>query len=314
MRSSRAVPIRWVVLGVLLLGGAAQAQTAKESRGNVGVLTTFSGSVFLNGKPVTGGSVLAIKDVIETKEGGRCTILLGRDAIVQIGSLSKMELTEIEVEKRRTLLSLSHGTTRALVKTERPGSTLPRREFKVRARAATMGVRGTQIYIDSPMDPNLPQRFSTFEGQAVVELPVAVDLVGADGAVQKTREIPIAEGQGIETLAGAPGRPQAPPAVKVESYQPEQMKKWIDKAGGEISLPPSEQAAKDRSRNGGTPPPPPPPGALGPPPPPPGEALAGAVPGLTPQGPPPFDPVQDSPTGTLRQNRGVRMSISVKRQ
>jgi len=344
---------RWLTLSVVflayLIGEASFAESSpKTAAGStqtgdshdrtqaVGVLTSYNGDVIVNGKVVTGGTPLMMRDTIETRPHSRCTILLGRDAIIQLGADSRMELTAIEIEKRRTLLSLVHGTTRALVKTDRTNSGQPRREFKVRSRAATMGVRGTQIYIDSPKDLSLPQRFSTFEGSAVLELPLVVDVVDARGASARLQEVPITEGQGVETLAATLGGPRGdrpmssasgsepqrtpPQPIQVERYHPDQMKKWIDKSGGEIVIPVSEQAARQRGNPAGPPPPAssgsgsaanPPPGGD-----PRGGGSAGMVtPGMQPgRRPPVFDPVADSPTGSLRSGRHIDVRISVKKQ
>jgi hypothetical protein len=130
----------------------------------IGVLTEIMGTVLLDGKQIKGDAAIFKGSQIETKIG-KATLMIGMDSIVHLGLSTKMNIDEALLKEKSTTLHMEHGSTRALVKADSKSDS---RVFRIRSRAATMGVRGTHIYLETPQDPKQPQTFATIEGKAVV--------------------------------------------------------------------------------------------------------------------------------------------------
>jgi hypothetical protein len=154
----------------LLLAVAAGESPAAEP---VGHLANVRGNVELNGRPVARAATVSIGDIVETRVG-KATLLLGKNQVVHLDVNSRVEITSVLVRPEQgeaTELKMPYGRVRAMV---RSGG-VPR-SFRVRSRAAVMGVRGTHIYLDTPQDARLPQTFAAFDGTATIEytrVPVA---------------------------------------------------------------------------------------------------------------------------------------------
>ena len=152
-----------VTCPVFAAGGAA-----------VGHLTRVLGDVLVNSAPTKNGAPVAMGDTIET-QGGKASLLLGKATVIHLDSNSKLTVTQFVVDTgsvETTTLDLPFGKTRALVRSKGI-----RKDFKIRSRTAVMGVRGTHVYIDSPKDTSLPQKFVTFDG--VADVSVKNSIVGA---------------------------------------------------------------------------------------------------------------------------------------
>lgn len=230
----------------------------------VGRIGLVSGSVLVDSVKVKTGAQVKVGSLIEVLGDSKATLILGKGSVFQIGADSRMVVGEYGItseQEELANLDLKFGKTRALILNQGP-----RRELKIRTRAATMGVRGTEIFVDSPKDLKEPLQFMTIEGQADVR-------IGESNA-----PIPLPQNQSIRT-SGNGDSPGASSDAPVQVSQ------------GQIKTTLSE---------GGLPPPPPPSqeggGAL--PPPPPG-ASRGMVGGLSDgfsigsSAPVTLDPVQD---------------------
>ena len=150
--------------GMMVFVGTTNAAFAAKVVGQVGLI---QGEVLVNSKAIRKGASVTEGSVIETKEESKATLLLGKGSVFHIGPESKMVITQYDVKPQGDEsgeLELKFGRTRALILNQ--GN--EKKDLKIKARAATMGVRGTEIYIDSPKDPAQPAQFFTLEGKAEV--------------------------------------------------------------------------------------------------------------------------------------------------
>ena len=250
---------------IFAMCGSAAAQVAPSAK-SVGQIGLVSGTVLVDAVRVKTGARVKVGSVIEVGSGSKATLILGKGSVFQIGADSRMVVGEYGITPEREELAnleLKFGKTRALILNQGP-----RRELKIRTRAATMGVRGTEIYVDSPKDAAKPVQFMTIEGLAEVKL-------GEQG-----NPIPLPQNQALtsDSKADAQGGPQESP----KGISPSEIKTTLNEGG----LPPPPPASG--GDGGGPALPPPPPGAT-----------RGMVGGLSdgfavgPNAPMTLDPLQD---------------------
>lgn len=184
------------LMAILLVGWNAYAATPAKVVGQLGMI---EGDVQVDGQSVKKSATVKEGSVIEVKKG-KATLILGKGSVFYIGADSKMVVNQFGIkpadpgqpEQETGSLDLKFGRTRALIM----NTGNEKKDLKIRARAATMGVRGTEIFIDSPRDSNKPINFFTLEGKADLQVhdrapPVAVN-----------------QGEGVSTRGEAP-----PPAA-----------------------------------------------------------------------------------------------------
>jgi hypothetical protein len=250
----------WIISG-LLVGGVAGFAQESPSQKNAGQIGLVSGTVSVDSEPVKSGARVKVGSVIETGKGSKATLILGKGSVFQIGPDSRMVVGEYGItpeQEELASLDLKFGKTRALILNQGP-----KRELKIRTRAATMGVRGTEIFIDSPKEPAQPVQFMTIEGMAEVKLG------------ETASPIPLPQNQALKS--GPDGAPDAGSGVS-----PAEIKAVLKESG----LPPPPPASG--GAEGGSVLPPPPPGAT-----------RGLVGGLSdgfavgPNAPVALDPLQD---------------------
>lgn len=168
----------------------------------VGQLGLVEGEVLVDSKPVKKNAGVHEGSVVEVKNG-RATLLLGKGSVFNLGKDSRMVVTQFGVNPENGQevadLDLNFGRTRALILNQ--GT--EKKDVKIRARAATMGVRGTEIFIDAPKDQSIPVQFFTLEGKA--------EVLAHPGAVA----VPVNQNQGVAASgaasnpAGGPGNSKA---------------------------------------------------------------------------------------------------------
>lgn len=203
----------------------------------VGRIGLVSGSVLVDSVKVKTGAQVKVGSLIEVLGDSKATLILGKGSVFQIGADSRMVVGEYGItseQEELANLDLKFGKTRALILNQGP-----RRELKIRTRAATMGVRGTEIFVDSPKDLKEPLQFMTIEGQADVR-------IGESNA-----PIPLPQNQSIRT-SGNGDSPSASSDAPVQVSQ-SQIKTTLSEGGLPPPPPPSQE--------GGGALPPPPPGA-----------------------------------------------------
>ncbi len=166
------------LLGLLAMLSLCPAAYANLGR-VVGQLGLVEGEVLVDSKVVKKNASVREGSIVEVKNG-RATLLLGKGSVFNLAKDSKMVVTQFGVKpetgEESADLDLNFGRTRALILNQ--GS--EKKDIKIRARAATMGVRGTEIFIDAPKDTNRPIQFFTLEGKAEVmahagAAPVAIN-------------------------------------------------------------------------------------------------------------------------------------------
>jgi hypothetical protein len=248
-----------VSLSILLCGPLSWAGANDPVVGQVGLI---DGRVLIDSKPVKKGAQVKAGSIIEVSKDGRATLILGKGSVFNLSGESRMIVNEYGLTpgsgEEKAGLELSYGRTRGLILNR--GA---RRDIRIRARAATMGVRGTEIFIEVPKDGEKPIQFFTLEGKA--------DVFTAPNA----QAVPLAQNQGV-SHAGAE-KSGAGDAVK-PGMNASQVKDAIKESGLEAV-----------SSKGPMPPPPPKggpgSGGMGP----------GGFAGMPQNGMPPFpfDPIQD---------------------
>ena len=186
----------------------------------VGRLTMIQGTVSVDTKPVTQNASVREGSVIEVKKG-KATLLLGKGNVFHLDSDSKMVVNQYGIKSAESgeegELDLKFGRTRALILNQ--GN--EKKDLKIKARAATMGVRGTEIYIDAPKDTNKPAQFFTLEGKAEVRAAPGAPVVN------------VPQNSGVSASSGNNG---APPATGATSKSVAEVKEEIKT--GSLSAPP----------------------------------------------------------------------------
>lgn len=138
----------------------------------VGQMGMVEGDVSVDGRAVKRNASLREGSVVEVKKG-KATLLLGSGSVFHLSANSKMVVKQFGIRpesgKEGGDLNLTFGKTRALILNK--GSET--KSVNIITRTATMGVRGTEVFIDSPEDLSKPVKFYTMEGSAQVEIPKA---------------------------------------------------------------------------------------------------------------------------------------------
>lgn len=139
------IKIRSIVFALILVSSAAQANS------NVaGFVAALKGDArIMSGQDTVAASIgqnVFVGDVLVTGKKGRLKVLLTDDAIISLGSNSRLRLVqhlfEPATHKRVTRLDLVRGLVRSLVKHVVAGSVA---DFQVKHSNAVAGVRGTEF-------------------------------------------------------------------------------------------------------------------------------------------------------------------------
>ncbi|MBS1958128.1 MAG: FecR domain-containing protein [Bdellovibrionales bacterium] len=217
---------RSVVLGLVFFSmPSAHAVLGKV----VGQLGMVEGDVTVDNNPVKKTAQVHEGSVVEVKRG-KATLILGKGNVFYLSADSKMVVNSFGVTpatpgaagapgapaQENGELDLKFGRTRALIM----NTSNEKKDLKIKARAATMGVRGTEIFIDAPKDTSAPINFFTLEGKADVKAnaiapPVAVAQnqgVSTQGAAAPA---------GAHNGAGSVGPPPAPPTMTMTEVKNE---------------------------------------------------------------------------------------------
>ncbi len=176
-----------ILILVALVSMSAFAEPGKV----VGQMGLVEGEVLVDSKLVQKSASVREGSVIEVKKG-HATLILGKGSVFQLAQDSKMVVSAYGVkdsgQKEDAELDLKFGRTRALILNQ--GN--EKKDIKIKARAATMGVRGTEIYVSAPADTAKPIQFFTLEGKA--------EVTAHSGAAP----VPVNQNQGVTTSGTAP--------------------------------------------------------------------------------------------------------------
>jgi hypothetical protein len=115
--------------------------------GAIGEVTTLKGKADLSRNTnvimVTKGLKIEQKDLLETKAESKAQVILNDDTVITIGPQSTYLFEHYQEGKERGVtMRLQHGFFKAV--TGKIGKLAPQR-FKIKTKAATIGVRGTQF-------------------------------------------------------------------------------------------------------------------------------------------------------------------------
>lgn len=144
---------------------------AAETLGKIiGQLGMAEGEVFVDNRAVKKNSPLREGSTVEVKQG-KATLLLGSGSVFHLAANSKMTVKQFgmraDSNKEGGDVALTFGRTRALILNKGNET----KDVRIITRTATMGVRGTEIFIDAPKDISKPVQFFTLEGLAHVDIP-----------------------------------------------------------------------------------------------------------------------------------------------
>lgn len=186
-----------ILLGLILfLSLNASAQNKKvveKSTQNkvVGKLGLVRGEVQVDGKEVKSGATVREGNSIEVHTG-QATLLLGQGSVIHLAADSKMIVHQFGVSPLGVEtgdLDLKFGRTRALI-LNKSGD---KKDIRIKARAATMGVRGTEVFISAPKESAEPVQFFTLEGKAEVQAP------------NQAAPVTVNQGEGVAASGGGGG-------------------------------------------------------------------------------------------------------------
>lgn len=216
-----------LILILLVIGIQNSAYAANSALNKiVGKLGLVRGEVLLNDREVKSGADVREGATIEVKNG-QATLLLGQGSVIHLASESKMVVTQFGVSpagEEGGNLDLKFGRTRALILNQ--GS--EKKDIKIKARSATMGVRGTEIFINAPRESSKPVEFFTLEGKAVVQ------------SAGESAPTVVNQNQGV-LAAGGPSQPGGTQTVS-NPVTSEQVRTQIQSAG---MAPPPIQNVQD---------------------------------------------------------------------
>lgn len=245
------------LLGLMMLvaftGGGLSARG--DSRPQVGFVVSMKGAVLVSGVEVKKPGPVFEGAKVQTKKGANCTLLIGREVVLHLAEETEILLSQAEVQRRRAEFTLGHGKIRALVRSnELYGRPKEFQKVDIRTRAVTLGVRGTQFTVDSPIDPLLPQRFTTLEGQVALTIGNRLsDSVGRPNAESAAPVITLEKGQSVE-IAGGENSKTDEGRDSGKSSRPNESGSSSDAKPKPIQL---TQARLDQEKRNVIPPPPP---------------------------------------------------------
>lgn len=156
---------RIVALLFASLGGAWAA--------DVGQLGMVQGDVTVGSKPAANGQAVKVGDILDTKTG-KCALMMPGKGIVHFGPGTRLKLEDRDGAPQ---IALARGQVRALVAGKDEG---PKPKLRIRTPTATMGVRGTEVYVAQPDSRQQPAQFVTLEGVAQVDTPKGLVDLGAN--------------------------------------------------------------------------------------------------------------------------------------
>jgi len=137
-----------------------------------------------------------LEDVINTDSNGSVKILFEDQSIMDLGQSSLFKVEHYEnkgkSEDRKVEMSLSYGKIRAAI--NQKIGTLGK--FKIKTRAATMGVRGTEFYVMSDIESNVVGKESRAASSAETSEVPQTKIVVTEGKVE------VAAAKGPEASAG----------------------------------------------------------------------------------------------------------------
>jgi len=136
---SRRAWLAQAATGATLALGMARLRQALAAGAVAPGVARVRGDARVNGKPAVRGTEVKPGDVITTGRGAELVVVVGRDAFL-VRAQSRIEL---EGDSARLLVRGLRVVTGALLSVFEPG-----KDKKIRTATATIGIRGTGIYVE----------------------------------------------------------------------------------------------------------------------------------------------------------------------
>jgi hypothetical protein len=166
-----------------------------EASGGVGKVVSLSGRVMARvessnhgrrelpkTRQLKPGDDIFREDVINTASDASVKLLFNDQSIMDLGQSSLFKVEQYEPsskpEERKVAMSLSYGRIRAAIN-QKVGS---EGSFKIKTKAATMGVRGTEFYVLSDISSSMAGKESKSEPS--VAAPAKTQVVVTEGKVE----------------------------------------------------------------------------------------------------------------------------------
>ncbi|NDG83987.1 MAG: hypothetical protein EBX52_02990 [Proteobacteria bacterium] len=209
------------------------------------------------------GDEIYRSDVINTGSDSSVKILFSDESIMDLGPSTLFKVEEFQntkgkPEARKVEMSLAYGRIRAAInqKVGKEG------KFKIRTHAATMGVRGTEFYVNAGSADSLKAGVESKSDSKppVTELVVTegkVEAVKSAGTAKETKAVAVNPGEKftavVEPVKSESGGAPAPKAPQVEKISVAEMKavvtttKIVDQTFAQaikIDLPPQGDSPK----------------------------------------------------------------------
>ncbi len=164
---------------IFVVPAFAQEKGAIISGRNIGRVAFVQGHVVVDGKEVKEDAPVREGTLVEVGSG-KCTVLLGRDTIFQMARKTRVRISQYGIQKldagapvtapptgnESASIDILGGRLRALVR----DTGKLKKDYKIRSAGVVMGVRGTQLIIDTPQEDKLGAQTKIFTIEGKVEL------------------------------------------------------------------------------------------------------------------------------------------------
>ena len=247
---------------VVSVSGKVMARVEGADKGRKGIPAT---------RFLKAGDEILQSDVINTGSDSSVKILFSDQSIMDLGPSTLFKVEEFQNNKadpeaRKVEMSLAYGRIRAAInqKVGKEG------KFKVRTHAATMGVRGTEFYVNAGSADSLKTGVDSKADSKppVTELVVTegkVEAVKSGGPAKETKPVAVNPGEKftavVEPVKTDTGGAPAPKMPQVEKISAAEMKsvvnttKIVDQTFAQaikIDLPPQGDSSKGGAPAGGS--------------------------------------------------------------
>lgn len=135
----------WLALAVASLYAQGVAPEAGKVAVMVPVAKVIRSQPQAQTLPVQTGMTVQWGDKIETERGGRVRVRLTDGSVLNVGSQSSLIIQKHDAQEQNTELDLLYGR----IRTNATRIVKPAGQFKVKTRAATAGVVGTEKYVEA---------------------------------------------------------------------------------------------------------------------------------------------------------------------
>ncbi|MGE0615173.1 MAG: FecR domain-containing protein [Bacteriovoracia bacterium] len=213
---------------------------------NAGQVVSLSGKVLIRNEANVGGKAMReVKagdkiykgDIVNTDSTASMKLLMTDKSVLDLGPSTLFKVDDYQLNKgadRKVDLSMSYGKIRASI-TQKLAA---KGQFKIKTKAATMGVRGTEFLVNAGVEGPGPggkgPKGAAAGGNTTVQ--VIEGLVAVNTGAKK-QAIPLAQGQALQAKIAAPGeKGRGPSATPVEVKVAQMTKLEMKAAVSEVKV------------------------------------------------------------------------------